>query len=66
MARKVQIAVIKDNRPAGDFTDHDLPREGKFDDPQPVRRRLGVAKDWEIEFRVTDPIVCHLIAAEYE
>lgn len=66
MSRIVQIAVIKNNMPAGDWCLYELPREGKFDDPQPTRRRLGVGKDFEVEFRITDPIVADLIAAEYE
>lgn len=66
MSRVVEIAIAKNNMPAGDWTLHDLPREGKFDDPQPSRRRLGQAYEFDCEFRITDPVVCNLIAAEYE
>lgn len=67
MSRVVMIAVSKDGGYTwGDWVPYDLQREGKYDDPQPTRRRLGVGKQWLVKFRITDPVVAHLVAAEYE
>lgn len=66
MSRVIDIAIVKDSMPAGDWVPYDLPREGKYDDPPPTRRRCGVGRVFELEFQITDPVVVNIVAMEYE
>lgn len=64
--RYVEIAISKDKgRTFGDWTLHYLGDYGDYD-VQVIRRRLGIAKDWRVKFRITSPCTTHLIAAQLD
>ncbi len=55
MTRYIEIAISKDRQPFGDYTLHPTPRQGKFDDPMPTRRRCGRGREFVVDFRYTEP-----------
>jgi hypothetical protein len=64
--RDIELAVSKDGYTFTDWRKRPLPDWGDYGDPMPTWRRLGCARRFSVQFRITDPVVVNIIAMQAE
>ena len=66
MTEHIEVAISKDREPFGDFRRLPMPDWGQRRDPQPTLRRGGIAREFKMRIRYTEPTTLVLIAAEIQ